>query len=120
MLDRDVARKLNAEEINNYDGTAYYTTHHLVSKPDSVSTPYRLVFNPSLEFRGNVLNDYWVKGPTLINSLAGVIVRFRENFVGVIGDVQKMYHTIKLSLQDQHTHRFFGGTVILIMNPMTM
>jgi hypothetical protein len=52
------------------------------------------------------LNDYWVKGPDLLNNLLGILIRFRENLVGVAGDISKMYHTIKISDRDQHTHRF--------------
>ena len=36
----------------------------------------------------------------------GVLVRFRENAVVIIGDVRKMYHAIKIGLLEQHVHRF--------------
>ena len=106
MIDRNVARKLSAEEMREYKGPVHYITHHSVLKPQSQSTPLRIVFNSSANFRGHRLNDYWAKGPTLINNLPGILLRFRENIVGVVGDISKMYHSVKLSLQDQHTHRF--------------
>ena len=74
MLERKVARKLSAQEIRDHDGPVYYITHHEVLKPKSVSTPYRIVFNASSNFKGHILNDYWAKGPTLINNLAGILV----------------------------------------------
>ena len=42
----------------------------------------------------------------MLNNLLGVLLRFRENRVAVAGDISKMYHTIAMSTQDQHTHRF--------------
>ena len=81
-------------------------THHEVLKPESKSTPVRIVFNSSANYMGYVLNEYWAKGPDLLNNLLGVLIRFRENRVAFIRDIKKMYHTVKTSELDQHTHRF--------------
>lgn len=48
-----------------------------------------------------ILNEYWAKGPDLLNNLLGVLIRFRENKVAFIGGIKKMYKTTEL---DQHTH----------------
>ena len=105
MLDREVARKLTHEEIENYHGPYYYLTHHEVVKSDS-STAFRIVFHSSLKYLGNCINDYWAKGPNLLNNLVGILFRFREESIAMTGDIKKMYHAIKLSELDQHTHRF--------------
>ena len=105
MIERGVARKLKPAE-RDHNGPIFYISHHEVLKPDSKSTPCRIVFNSSAKFMNETLNEYWAKGPDLVNNLLGVLIRFRENKVGVAGDVSKMYHTIKLSDLDQHTHRF--------------
>ncbi|XP_068680692.1 uncharacterized protein [Montipora foliosa] len=55
---------------------------------------------------GHILNEYWAKGPDLLSNLLGVLLRFRENKVAFIGDIKKMYHTVKTTELDQHTHRF--------------
>ena len=106
MQERGVARKLTIQEKEEYEGPIHYLSHHEVLKPESESTPCRIVFNSSAKFMNQSLNDYWVKGPDLINNLLGVLIRFRENVVGVAGDISKMYHTVKISELDQHTHRF--------------
>ena len=106
MIERKVARKLSKREIQEHSGPVFYVSHHEVMKPDSESTPCRIVFNSSLKYNNHMLNDYWVKGPDLVNNLLGVLIRFRENLVGVAGDVRKMYHSVKISELDQHTHRF--------------
>ena len=55
---------------------------------------------------GHVLNEYWAKGPDLLNNILGVLLRFREYEVAFIGDIKKMYHTVATNVLDQHTHRF--------------
>ena len=106
MLERGVTRKLDELEIKSYDGPVHYLSHHEVLKPDSDSTPCRIVFNSSANFRGHVLNDYWAKGPDLLNNLVGILTRFRERNIAICGDIAKMYHTVKIGMLDQNTHRF--------------
>ena len=119
MVQRGVARKLTKEELNNYEGPIHYVSHHEVLKPDSKSTPVRIVFNSSANYMGHVLNEYWAKGPVLLNSLLGILVRFRENEVAFIGDIKKMYHTVKTTVLDQHTHRFLGRDMVTDRAPDT-
>ena len=42
----------------------------------------------------------------MLNSLFGVILRFRENPIAIAGDISKMYHMVSIPLADQHVHRF--------------
>ena len=94
------------KEDLDYGGPVHYISHHEVLKQDSVSTPCRIVFNASANFKSHVLNDYWAKGPDLLGNLLGILIKFRENFVAYIGDVKKMYHTVRLDPADQQIHRF--------------
>ena len=64
------------------------------------------MFNSSSSYHGHTLNDYWYKGPDLLNNLFGVLLRFRENAVAVCGDISKMYHRVLIPLEDQHVHRY--------------
>lgn len=100
------ARKLSKEEQNAYQGPVHYIPHHAVLRPDKKSTPVRIVFNSSSTFQGHTLNDYWKKGPDLLNGIFGVVLRFREKKVAVMGDISKMYHRILIPERDQHVHRF--------------
>ena len=81
-------------------------SHHEVLRPEKKSIPIWIVFNSSADFEGHCLNDYWMKGPDLLNNLLGVILRFRENAVAISGDISKMYHRILIPERDQHVHRF--------------
>ena len=119
MLDRNVARKLTDEELKTYKGPLHYISHHEVLKPDSKTTPVRIVFNSSANYMGHVLNEYWAKGPDLLNSLLGILIRFRENEVAFIGDVRKMYHTVYTREIEQHTHRFLWRNMDITRPPDT-
>lgn len=106
MLERNVARKLSDEEVRNYTGPVTYIQHHEVLKPGSVSTPLRIVFDSSAKYMGQSLNSFWAKGPNILNSMIGILLRFREKNVGFTGDISKMYNCIKLPELEQHVHRF--------------
>ena len=84
MIIRGVERKLSQKELQDYKGPIHYVSHHEVLKPDSKSTPVRIVFNSSPHYMGHTLNDYWAKEPHLLNNLLGVLIRFRENNVALI------------------------------------
>ena len=106
MLDDKVARRLSKKEMELYNGPVHYISHHEVIKRDSISTPCRIVFNASANYKGHILNEYWAKGPDLIVNLLGLLLRFREKKVGLVGDIKRMYHTVKMAVHDQHVHRF--------------
>ena len=106
MKEMKFARKLSEEELKKYDGPVHYIAHHEVLRPEKKSTPIRIIFNSSAAFQDHRLNDYWMKGPDLLNNLFGVILRFRENAIAISGDVSKMYHRILTPEEDQHVHRF--------------
>ncbi|XP_068762187.1 uncharacterized protein [Montipora capricornis] len=62
--------------------------------------------NEVASFNGQMLNDYWFRGPYLLSNLFGVLKRFRENHVALCGDITKLYHMIAIPPLDQHVHRF--------------
>ncbi|XP_033099500.1 uncharacterized protein LOC117103114 [Anneissia japonica] len=106
MVKREVARKVNEDEMRRYKGPVHYIAHHGVPKPDSKSTPFRIVFNSSASYHGHILNEYWGKGPDLNNNILAVLLRFRRDNVALVGDTKKIYHSVGISELDQHTHRF--------------
>ena len=107
MTEFNFARKLSKEEITNHKGPVHYIAHHEVVRPEKKSTPViRIVFNSSASYQGHKLDDYWFKGPDLLNNLFGVVLRFRENEVAISGDISKMYHRVLIPKEDQDVHRF--------------
>ena len=78
-------RKLSENEVKNYKGPVHYIPHHAVIRPEKKSTPVRIVCNSSSVLQGNKYNDYWMKGPDSLNNLFGVVLRFREKEVALVG-----------------------------------
>ena len=104
MVERNVATKLSREDVMRYEGPVHYIPHHEVLKPESKTTPLRIVFNSSASFMRHVLNDYWAKGPNILNDLLSVLLRFRQDSVAVAGDISKMYNAVRMAEPDQHVH----------------
>ena len=106
MLERKVARHVSKEELKEYTGPKFYISHHDVLKPDSSSTPLRIVFNSSAKIKGMSLNGCLAKGPSLLNNIFGILLRFRQEQLAFIGDISKMFHSIDIPIEDQMTHLF--------------
>ena len=119
MEEMSFSHKLSEKEINDYKGPVRYISHHAVLRPESTSTPVRIAFNSSATYQGHKLNDYWQKGPDLLNGLFGVILRFRENKVALAADISKMYHRVLIPLEDQHVHRFLWRNLEIDRPPDT-
>ncbi|KAJ8411417.1 hypothetical protein AAFF_G00162250 [Aldrovandia affinis] len=71
--------------------TVWYIPHHGVYHPKKPEK-LRVMFDCSAKFHGVSLNDMLLTGPDLINSLLGVLCRFRKEAVAVICDIEKMFH----------------------------
>nr|XP_054774804.1 uncharacterized protein LOC129282978 [Lytechinus pictus] len=106
LVEMGFARKLSDNEVSGYSGPVHYIGHHAVVRPEKKSTPVRIVFNSSASYQGNSLNEYWHKGPDMLNSLFGVLMKFCDHSVAVSGDISKMYHRVKVPVLDQHVHRY--------------
>ena len=106
MVKRGAARILKSEELKLYKDPIFYLSHHAVLNPSSKFTPCRIVFNSSAKFKGYSLNDCLAKGPSMLNDILGILLRFREKEVAFVGDISKMFHSIDIPLEDQMTHLF--------------
>ena len=42
----------------------------------------------------------------MLNNLLGVLLRFRERAVAMVGDIGKLFHAIDIPIVNQMTHRF--------------
>lgn len=107
MVERGVARKLSQKELQEWNGPKFYISHLAVVNTRSHSTPVRIVFNSSQVCQGMPLNSCLAKGPDCyMNNLIGILLRWREEQVALVGDIRKMFHSIHLKPLEQHCHRF--------------
>ena len=107
MVERGVARKLPQKELQDWNGPKFYIFHLAVVNTRSHSTPVRIVFNSSQVCQGMSLNSCLAKGPDCyMNNMIGILLRWREEQVALVGDIRKMFHSIHLKPLEQHCHRF--------------
>ena len=111
MVKQGVAERLRTSETQEYNGPIYYLSHQEVMMPDSDSTLHSIVINSSARYMNNILKDYRAKGPDLLNNLLGFLISFKVNKVAIVGDISKMYHTLKIYVLDQQTHRFLWRVI---------
>ncbi|XP_066023399.1 uncharacterized protein [Pocillopora verrucosa] len=99
------AEKVPLDVLERSDGKVWFIPHHGVyhhKKPDKI----RVVFDCSAHSQGTSLNDELFQGPDLTNNLVGVLIRFRQEPVAVMGDVQSMFHQVRVPEEDRDLLRF--------------
>ena len=79
-----------------------YIPHHCTSE----SVKFRVVFDCSARTEGKCLNDQLLHGPDLMNSLVGVLLRFRQYPFVVVGDIKGMFSQVLVAEDDRDALRF--------------
>ena len=83
----------------------WYLQHHPVENPNKPSK-VRRVASTATKFRGHSLNTNLLTGRDLLNSLLGVLMRFRGNPIAVLADIEGMFMQIAINKTDQSALRF--------------
>lgn len=94
-----------SESYPEHNTEKWYIPHFAVyhpKKPDKI----RVVFDCSAKYKGVSLNDYLLQGPDLMNRLVGILHRFRKGKIGIMCDIQKMFHMFKVAPSDRDYLRF--------------
>ena len=95
IIAKGFARKVPSHLIPAKTGQVWYIPHHGVyhaKKPNKI----RVVFDCSARFGGTSLNDKLLQGPDLTNRLVGVLTRFREEPIAFMGDIDAMFHQVRV------------------------
>ena len=104
-IEKGFARKLTEKEAETTTKKTNYLPHHHVvnrNKPGKV----RVVFDAAAKFEDTSLNQNLLQGPDYTNSLVGVMIRFREDSVALVADIEGMFNQVKVSPEDQDAFRF--------------
>ena len=76
---------------------SYVLPWSCVAKQDSVSTPFRVVFNASFRTRtGESLNSVLAKGANKLPLILSLLLRFRSRRFALAADVSMAYNAVKL------------------------
>lgn len=95
IISKGFARRVPSDLISAKKGQVWYIPHHgvyHVKKPNKI----RVVFDCSARFGGTSLNDQLLQGPDLTNRLVGVLTRFRQEPVAFMGDIDAMFHQVRV------------------------
>ena len=71
-------------------------------KPEKV----RRVCNAAAEYQAVALNDKLLSGPDLLQSLIGIIFRFREHEIALSADIEAMFLQVAVPTDDSRCLRF--------------
>jgi len=104
----DIIKRGEAEEVpisNDQENTVWYIPHHGVYNPNKPGK-IRVVFDCAAKFQGTSLNDHLLQGPDQLNTLVGVLCRFRLECTAIICDIERMYHRFRVHQDDRDYLRF--------------
>ena len=85
-IQKGYVRKLDEEEANFENSKTWYLPHFGVTNPNKPGK-FRLVFDAAAKSNGVSLNDALLVGPDLLNSLIGVLLKFRQYKVAFSADI---------------------------------
>lgn len=86
-------------------GKVWYLPHHPVINPNKPGK-VRIVFDCAAKYQGKSLNDNILQGPDFMNSIIGVLIRFRQERIALIADIESMFHQVKVCENDRDALRF--------------
>lgn len=85
-------------------GKTWYLPHFAVVNP--AKPKIRVVHDAAARTAGRSLNDMLLSGPDLLQSLPGVVMRFRQHPHAVSADIKEMFMQIRIQEQDRDALRF--------------
>lgn len=103
LIENGHAEKI--KDVHVGDRPVWYLPHFGVrsaNKPGKV----RLVFDAAAKSHGVCLNDKLLPGPDYLNSLLGVLFRFRQFQVAIKSDVKDMFLRVNIAPEDRSAQRF--------------
>ncbi|KRZ11509.1 hypothetical protein T11_12642 [Trichinella zimbabwensis] len=98
-----------AEEVttqNGEPGKTWYLPHHAVYKIADGQTKCRVGFDGSAKYAGASFNDHLTTGPNLQADLVSILLRFKQYWIAVQADIEKMYLQVGLRAEDRDACRF--------------
>jgi hypothetical protein len=107
-VNKGYAAKIDQSRLDDADpenAGKWYLPHHPVIHPQKPSKP-RIVFDCAAKYEDVSLNNQLLQGPTMTNTLVGVLTRFRENPVAFLADIEGMFCQVRVSPKHRNFLRF--------------
>ena len=93
------------QAFDEHEEKNWYLPHHGIYHPKKPGK-IRVVFDCSVEYKGESLNRSLLSGPDLTNSLLGVLCRFRQEPVAITCDIEKMFYQVYVNKEHRNLLRF--------------
>lgn len=94
VLSKGYAQKVPQERLQRNDGHVWYIPHHGVYHKQKKKL--RVVFDCSSSYRGKSLNGELLQGPDLANPLLGILLRFCQEEIAIMADIEAMYYQVRV------------------------
>ncbi|KAL2098438.1 hypothetical protein ACEWY4_007645 [Coilia grayii] len=94
VIEKGYAEIVPPDELEAPSGKVWYIPHHGVHHPKKGTL--RVVFDCSASFQGISLNSALIQGPNLTSNLVGVLLRFRQEPVALMADIEGMFHQVRV------------------------
>ena len=113
-----IIEEVNLDTVN--DAVIHYLPHHGVIRDDKPSSAVRVVYDGSAKShkKSVSLNQCLHAGPSLVNNLASVLIRFRMFKVVLVADIRKAFLQISLTAEDRDVTRFLWREDGKMTNPL--
>ena len=105
LFDDGVVEIVPESEVNSPEGMVWYLPHTFVLYPYKPGK-IRVVFDWAVTYSNFVLNKHLFRGPSLIPSLAGILLRTRQFRVAISADIEAFYHRVGVPKEHRPLHRF--------------
>ena len=104
-IDDGHAEKIPKEELESDDRPDWYVPHHPVVHPLKPAK-VRVVYDCAATYKGTSLNQQLMSGPDQTSQLVGVLIRFRQEKIGLVADIEAMFHQVLVEPKDRDVLRF--------------
>ena len=99
-MNKGDASKLTPENPKLMSKITNYIPHYAVFNINKSSISH-VVFDAVAKYRGTSLNENLLKGPDLLSSFIGIILRLRINEFAVMGNIEQMFHQVNVPTTDK-------------------
>ncbi|EGT36592.1 hypothetical protein CAEBREN_32772 [Caenorhabditis brenneri] len=89
------------------DGPEYFIPHRVVVKEDSLTTKLRIVLDASSHMKNELsLNDCLHPGPSILQSILGIMIRSRLSKFLLMSDIKRAFHQVRIQEQFRDVTKF--------------